>query len=223
MRFPSALVLLCAPALLAGCASRTVEPQDAFLQPAPVPTGINWRRIATDSDRGRIRQWRGAWMRGLESARGGGQARALASQGALLRPDSAIGWQSPPPGRYHCRTIKLGARGEGNLPYVAYPAFTCRIRIEDSLLSFAKLGGSQRPLGLIFPDTPGRMIFLGTLQLGDERRPLEYGRDRERDMAGIVERVGERRWRIVFPYPHFESLLDILEFVPANAVEEGSP
>ena len=27
------------------------------------------------------------------------------------------------------------------------------------------------------------MIFLGTLQLGDETRALRYGRDRERDMA----------------------------------------
>ena len=28
------------------------------------------------------------------------------------------------------------------------------------------------------------------------------------------ERVGERRWRLVFPYPHFESMVDVLELIP---------
>jgi Domain of unknown function (DUF4893) len=212
--------LLCAPALMAGCASQRVEPEAAVLRPPAAPNAINWRRIATESDRGRIRQWRAAWVRALESARASGHGPALAREGALVQPDAAVGWQAPPPGRYHCRTIKLGARGEGNLDYVAYPAFSCRVRAEGGLLSFAKLGGSQRPIGLIFPDTIGRMIFLGTLQLGDEQRALEYGRDRERDMAGIVEHVGGQRWRVVFPYPHFESLVDILELVPVNSLEE---
>jgi hypothetical protein len=210
--------------MLSGCETRNegFRPPVRSASLAP-PGAISWRRIATDTDRSRIRQWRAAWMRGLEGARASGHAAALAREGALVQPDAAVGWQAPPPGRYHCRTIKLGARGEGNLDYVAYPAFDCRIRLERGLLSFAKLSGSQRPLGLIFPDIPGRMIFLGTLQLGDERRALEYGRDRERDMAGIVERVGGQRWRIVFPYPHFESLVDILELVPVNTVEERSP
>jgi hypothetical protein len=224
MRSPFGLALLCASALVAGCASPSADPQAANLRLPPTPNVIDWRRIATDSDRGRIRQWRDAWVRGLESARAGGHGTALAREGALVQPDAAVAWRAPPPGRYRCRTIKMGARGRGNLDYVAYPAFDCRIRDEDGLLSFAKLGGSQRPLGLIFPDTARRMIFLGTLQLGDERRALEYGRDRERDMAGLVERVGGQRWRIAFPYPSFESLVDILELVPVTApAQERSP
>ena len=43
---------------------------------------------------------------------------------------------------------------------------------------------------------------------------MHYGRDRERDLAGWVERVGDRRWRLIFPYPHFESTLDVIELVP---------
>jgi hypothetical protein len=31
---------------------------------------------------------------------------------------------------------------------------------------------------------------------------------------GVGERIGERRWRIVFPYPHFESLADVIELTP---------
>ena len=30
---------------------------------------------------------------------------------------------------------------------------------------------------------------------------------------GYVERIGEERWRLVLPWPHFESKLDILELV----------
>ena len=60
------------------------------------------------------------------------------------------------------------------------------------------------------------MIFLGTLQLGDEALALRYSRDKERDMVGVVERVGDNRWRLVLPYPHFESLLDVIELSPSR-------
>jgi hypothetical protein len=52
------------------------------------------------------------------------------------------------------------------------------------------------------------------MQLGDETRAYQYGIDAERDLAGILERVGDQRWRLVFPYPHFESLLDVIELTP---------
>jgi hypothetical protein len=35
-------------------------------------------------------------------------------------------------------------------------------------------------------------------------------------MAGLVERIGARRWRLVLPYPRFESTLDVIEIVPAD-------
>ena len=39
-------------------------------------------------------------------------------------------------------------------------------------------------------------------------------RDKKRDMAGYVERIGPVRWRLVMPAPHFESLLDVIELTP---------
>lgn len=208
---------LCTAAVLAGCASGGDGPAPSQLAASAPQPPIDWRSIATEDDRARLRQWRTAWVRGVQKAQGAGHADALAKEGTLVQPDAAVAWQDPPPGDYECRTIKIGAQGEGNLDYVAYPAFSCRIRIENGLMSFAKLTGSQRPLGLLLPDTSKRMVFLGTLQLGDERRALQYGRDRERDMAGVVERIGDQRWRVVFPYPHFESTVDILELVPKGA------
>jgi len=81
---------------------------------------------------------------------------------------------------------------------------------------FAKVDGSQRPVGIIYPDDDRRMIFLGAMMLGDESRPLPYGRDTERDMVGIVERVAPQRWRIAFPYPQWESTIDVFELVPKS-------
>ena len=209
-----AFVSLCAGLIVAGCASKSEQgPLSAAAPAAP-----DWRAIATDHDRERLRNWRTAWMEGVRKAQASGKGGAIAREGALLQPDVAIDWRDPPPGEYRCRVLKIGAKSQGMLDYVAYPAFTCRIRQEDGLMSFAKMTGSQRPIGLFLP-FPGqqRMVFLGTLQLGDEQRALQYGRDRERDMAGVVERIGDNRWRLVLPYPHFESTIDILELVPVAA------
>jgi hypothetical protein len=178
---------------------------------------LDWRSIATDQDRERLREWRSAWVEALRKARSAGFGPTLGREGVLLQPDAAAIWQDPPEGDYRCRMIKIGAQKAGMLDYVPYPAFNCRIRREGSLISFAKLTGSQRPIGHFLPATGiagNRMIFLGTLQLGDETRALEYGRDRDRDMAGVIERIGEERWRLVLPYPRFESVIDIMELVP---------
>jgi hypothetical protein len=205
--FPLLLVLVAA-----GCASKGGSaPQNARAAVTP-----DWRTIATEDDRGRVRNWRTAWMAGLQKAQATGHGQALAREGALLNPDAAIEWRDPPPGQYRCRVLKVGAKSQGMLDYVAYPPFMCRIRQEGRLMSFAKMTGSQRPIGHFLPFAgQQRMVFLGTLQLGDEPRALQYGRDRERDMAGVVERIGENRWRLALPYPHFESTIDILELVPA--------
>src|SRR3546814_13237615 len=84
---------LCAAAALAGCSSGSGGQRVAQ---APAPP--DWRSIATDSDRHRLREWRTAWVRGLEKARASGHGAALAHEGALLQPDAAISWEDPPPG-----------------------------------------------------------------------------------------------------------------------------
>ena len=103
--------------------------------------------------------------------RPGEHGAEIAAEGILLDPDAAMTEPSPPPGDYRCRTIKIGARSEGLLNYVAYPAFKCRIESAgpEGSMGFTKLTGSQRPIGRFFADSARRMIFLGTNQLGDER------------------------------------------------------
>ncbi len=204
------LSLLLAPLPLAACAGGEAGPAAAV--PAPVAAG--WRTIATDHDLDRARKWRTAWVRAVTQARAGGHMAEIAGEGILLEPDAALRAAAPPAGDYRCRVVKVGAKSEGLLDYVAYPFFDCRISAGAGAMDFVKLTGSQRPVGRLFPDGDRRLVFLGTLQLGDERGVLRYGHDRQRDMIGLLERIGERRWRLAFPNPAFESMLDILELVP---------
>lgn len=184
---------------------------------APVP---DWRRVATDADRTRLAQWRTAFVDGLAQARARGHAPEIAREGRLLEPDAAMAGGRPPPGDYRCRVIKLGAKGKSDLAYVTYPAFTCRIDDEGGIATFRKTTGSQRPVGVIL-DGGHKLIFLGTLVLGDEKRAIDYGRDAERDMVGAIENLGDGRWRLILPYPRYESVMDVIELVP-SATKAGS-
>ena len=195
---------------LAGCA--TGAKSDRAVRRAAEAS--NWQASVTDADRKRLREWRSDFAAALQKARAAGHAAEIDAEGSLLFPDAALPGALPN-GTYRCRTIKLGAQGPGLLDYVAYPAFTCQVIQYGSVQYFAKLDGSQRPRGKIYPADAMRGVFLGMLMLGDETRPMRYGSDPERSLAGWVERVGERRWRIVFPAPHFESLTDVMELIPA--------
>ena len=206
MRKFSGLIVL----ILAGCAS--AQQSGAVIERAP----RDWRLVATADDRDRLRDWRDTFVEGLREAKVAGHEAEIVREGKLLEPDAALGGGPIPNGNYKCRTIKLGSRAEGMLPYIAYPAFNCRVRAEREVQGFAKLTGSQRQMGLIFPGDALRQVFLGTLLLGDETRSMQYGRDRERDVAGFVERIGPDRWRLIMPRPHFESDMDVLELRPAG-------
>jgi hypothetical protein len=209
MQARALLLTLCLA--LAGCAiSHEVVPPPTAERPTDA-----WRQRATEEDRARFRGWRDAWTAALGRARAG-HREAIAAEGALLEPDAALEGPAIPAGDYRCRTIKLGAASAGLPEYNSYPQFLCRVTSDGARLRFSKTDGSQRPTGVLFPDSDRRMVFLGTLQLGDETLSLRYSRDRERDMIGLLERIGDARWRLVFPSPHFESLLDVIELVPAN-------
>ena len=199
---------LIAPVMLAACAG------GGHMTTAATPP--DWRSVATAADRSRLREWRTAFVTGLDQARKDGHGAEVAREGRLLDPDAGTGGAPPAAGDYRCRVIKLGAKGAGGLAYVAYPAFGCRIDDEGGITSFRKLTGSQRPIGVILGGER-RWVFLGTLQLGDEKRALDYGRDADRDMIGAVEALGDGRWRLILPYPRYESVMDVIELVPVGS------
>lgn len=173
----------------------------------------DWHAAVTDKDRARLRDWRASFVSGLAAARKSGHGDDISREGALLDPDSAIGGAIPD-GLYRCRVIKLGAKSAGMLDYVAYPYFQCRVQSKGRVQTFAKLTGSQRQAGMIFPNGALHQVFLGTMMLADEARAMKYGVDQQRDVAGFVERIGPSRWRMVMPAPAFESQVDVMELVP---------
>ncbi|MGH6695702.1 DUF4893 domain-containing protein [Sphingopyxis sp.] len=197
-------------------ACRTVPPVPPSAADAPPDATGTWRATATDADKERIRGWHSSWQTALTDARTKGFDADIDREGVLLQPMAALPNPHLPAGDYRCRTIKVGAQGRSGLSYVAYGWFRCRVAPEQGLSSLTKISGSQRPVGLIFPDNLKRQIFLGTLELGDEKMAVNYGSDRMRDMAGLVERIGDNRWRLVLPAPAYESLLDVIELVPAG-------
>ena len=205
-------VLLLGVTLAIGACSTIAQPTRMTAQ-----STLDWRAVASETDRERLRDWRKTFVGALGAARRAGHGAEIAREAALLEPDAALGGGAIPNGDYRCRVIKLGAKSEGMLDYVSYPPFTCRIRAEGRLQHFTKLTGSQRQVGLIFPGDDVRPVFLGTLALGDEPAALQYGQDETRNVAGFVERIGPNRWRLVMPRPHFESQLDVVELVPLRS------
>ena len=176
----------------------------------------DWRRVATPVDRSRLRSWRGAWIEALAKVRAAGSIAPVEADPALFNPDRALPEPVPPPGAYHCRVVKLGAHGTAMRELTSYPPVDCRIDEANGIVRMYRIGGAQRPVGRLYDDSSSRAVFLGTMMFGDEHRPLPYGKDVNRNLAGYVERIGPHRWRLVLPSPRFESLLDVVEVVPVR-------
>ena len=206
------LLLIGGSLMLAACGGRntTSAPANA----STVPEVLNWQSVVTKADRLRLRNWREAWATGLERARQN-DAQKLAAEGALFDADHSLPGAVPPPGKYRCRVFKLGAQGTAMAEFTSAPGTDCSVDQNGGVSRFYKNNGPQRAVGTIFDGNNGRAIFLGTLQLGDEGRAMDYGRDAARDLAGYVDRIGDRRWRILLPYPRFESVVEVVELIPA--------
>ena len=173
-----------------------------------------WKGVATDVDEQRIARTGLAWQEALQEARRA-SPREVEAEGALLRPRSALARPAPTPGSYNCRLVKLGrATGKGTA-FERFKPFFCYVEVEGDLLTIVKQTGSQRPAGRLWEDDrPDRLIFLGSLGLGDEQQPLAYGEDPKRDMAGVLERYAPFKWRLVIPWPQSSSKLDVFELTP---------
>ena len=215
-RFVSSLAALAA---LAACATTPPPPPPP---PPPAPAGgsgvvlMDWRGVITRADRDRYQRRQAAWDLALQQARRQKGSGDLSSLGDLIQPGAARADVQPPPGNYRCRTVKLGSQGgEEGLGYVVYGWFACRIEQTPRGLKFTKLTGSQRPSGLLFPENDREMVLLGAMALAQEPNANAYGRNPERDLVAVLERIGEARWRLVLPWPQYESNLDVIELVPA--------
>jgi hypothetical protein len=156
------------------------------LPPAPQPVAV-----AASADQGRplagvasaptptaCAAFRLAWSEGLREARAGRFASAVREEGDLLRPDAALARPAPTPGSYNCRLVRLGSTDRRSPPFARFKPFFCYVEVEDDLLTIVKQTGSERPAGRLWEDDVAtRLVFLGSVALGNEEQPKPYGED----------------------------------------------
>lgn len=209
---------LIALALLAGCVHRPklapgVRP---FVEVGPPLKSEAWKAVATDADEDRLSRLGLAWQQALDEARKSNPAE-VRKEDKLLLPRAGMPFPEPTPGSYNCRLIKLGKADPKGKAFESFKPFFCYVQIEGEQLTIVKQTGSQRPAGRLWEDDDAsRMIFLGSLALGDEDTPLAYGDNPRRDMAGVFERIAPFRWRLVIPWPQSTSKLDVFELTPVD-------
>ena len=200
---------------LAACttADRSARPRPSVVA-EPQTNADVWEGVATDADEERISRLGLAWQEALQEARRT-SAREIDAEGALLRPRAGLPRPAPTPGSYYCRLIKLGRVAGRGPAFERFKPFFCYVEVEGDLLTIVKQTGSQRPAGRLWEDDrPDRLIFLGSLALGNEEQPRAYGEDDKRDMAGVLERIAPFKWRLVIPWPQSNSKLDVFELTP---------
>lgn len=209
-RLPHLLLLT---TLIAGCAAPAASPPP----PPPSPGAVlpDWRAVVTATDRDRLRRTEAAWGLALEQARRGSPDR-LRGLGDLADADARLSDPTPPVGDYRCRLVRLGSQDGAGPALVSGEWSRCRVEATAQGLRFSKLGGTQRPAGLLFPEDEHHMVLLGGLALASEPPASRYGRNPARDLAGRVERIAAERWRIVLPWPQAGANLDLIELIPAG-------
>jgi hypothetical protein len=210
------ILAVSALALLAGCVKepRGDQPRPVITVAAPTQAQA-WMAIASTADTQRLANITGAWAAGLADARKAGFVTAVREEGRLLQTDGALARPAPTPGSYNCRLVRLGATAKAKLALEKFKPFFCYVEVEGNLLTIVKQTGSTRPAGRLWEDDdPSRLIFLGSLALGNEEQPVAYGEDRRRDMAGIFERIGPFKWRLVIPWPQDGAKLNVFELTP---------
>ena len=209
----AALALLLA---LGACSTKPKPPAGGTpsVEVGPIPASDAWKQVATAADEDRLGRLDAAW----ESALGDAAkvaAGLIRKEGTLLKADAALPRPAPTPGSYNCRLIKLGKATSRGKAYESFKPFFCYVEVEGDLLTIVKQTGSQRPAGRLWDDDdPNRLVFLGSLALGEEDQPLAYGDNPRRDMAGVLQRIGPFRWRLVIPWPQSTSKLDVFELTP---------
>ena len=213
---------------LAGCARtpspRAVGAQVEVATPDPNVLPQDWKEVATKADLDRIGRIDVAWTAGLNEARAGRHAAEIDKEGTLLDPAAALARPALPPGTYRCRIIKLGfsaiGRGKG---FQSFKPFTCFVSVEKSLLVFIKATGSDLPAGRLWDDGETRLVFLGATAARLGLPAPAYGTFAARDRSGVVERVGDFRWRLVTPWQSKDARIEVMELVPDTPPPPAQP
>ena len=215
--------LLAALALASGCALQParVAPPGASVT-ATMPKNDAWTSVASPADRQRIARAALAFQQGLAEARTRGFGNDIRAEGRLLMMSAGLPRPAPTPGSYSCRVTTLGRSAKRGPAFEKFKPFFCYIDLEGDLFTIVKQTGSQRPAGRLWEDEiPTRLIFLGSVALGNEEEARAYGDDPRRDVAGVFERIAPFVWRLVIPFPQDGTKVQVFELTPVAQQPKG--
>lgn len=210
----SRLRLVCCLAVLAGTAACQTAPEGQPAQVAPkivLEETEAWRSIASQRDMLALDSLPARWSQALAAARAANFSRRIAAQGDLLDPEVRLPRAAPAPGTYRCRYVRPGRRA-----WVNSAQGFCYVGFEEGQLTLASELRGLRFGGYLWELKRGeRLVFLGASVPAGARTPLAYGEDASRDVAGLVERIGEFRYRLTLPETAPGAGLTVVEMIAA--------
>jgi hypothetical protein len=174
-----------------------------------------WRSVASERDALALDGLPDRWRQALAAGRAARLSRRIAAEGELLAPEARLARAAPAPGTYRCRYVRPGGR-----KWVSSAPGYCYVGVEEGQLTLAtELRGLRFGGYLWEPKGGDRLVFLGAAVPAGSRIPPAYGDDPSRDSAGLVERIGEFRYRLTLPEPAPGAGLTIVEMVAAPPVQ----
>ena len=207
------LPLSCALALAGAAACQTVPPQPPG---TPRPTVVveeaeAWRAVASPRHSAALDALAAQWDRALAATRAAGLGRRAASEGPLLDRSAALPRGAPPPGSYRCRFVRLGTKR-----WSASAQGFCYVTVVAGQLSLAtELRGLRLGGYLWEPKAGDRLVFLGAAVPAGGKTAPAYRGDAPDDVAGVVDRIGEFRYRLALPEPGAGHDFTVVELVAA--------
>jgi hypothetical protein len=181
---------------------------------AATPSFAAWQDQASRADLerlGQLPQIRDAAMADAQAGTGRGDARAISgvmgAQGHAIPAHALVG-------TWRCRQLKLGRMSS----YMVYDGwFNCSIRPRNGGLLLQKSNGSQRFMGMLYPEN-GAWVYLGASSARGEPWHEYSGNSASLgasttpdDQIGILTGIGDNHLRLEIPAVQ-ESLLDVVEF-----------
>jgi hypothetical protein len=207
------LNLVCFPVLLGASACQTASPPRSGA-PAPavvVEEAEAWRGTASARDSALLDGLADRWQKALAAGRAAGLSRRISAEGALLKPSERLPRAAPAPGTYRCRYVRPGGRR-----WAASPQGYCYVGVEAGQLSFASEIRGLRLGGYLWELKGGeRLVFLGAAVPAGGKSAGAYSENPARDSAGLLERIGDFRYRLTLPESPPGSPFTVVEMVAA--------
>ncbi|MEO7178353.1 MAG: DUF4893 domain-containing protein [Allosphingosinicella sp.] len=202
----------CLVALVPAAACQTVPVRPAAARPTvSVEEAEAWRSVASERDSAALDGLPGRWRQALAAGRAANLTRRIAAEGELLDPDARLARAAPAPGSYRCHYLRPGGR-----KWVSSAQGFCYIGVEAGRLSLATELRGLRLGGYLWELKGGdRLVFLGGAVPPGSKTAVAYGETPSRDAAGLVERIGEFRYRLTLPEAAPGGGLIVVELVAA--------